>query len=135
MGAHFGLISMSTDRVLPNAEPPLKKTRRPSPRGAEVGNKTVTRADLANALSDRFGLLVRDSREIVEGVLDEIAAALVRGENIKLAGFGSFNLQAKRARSGRNPRNGVEAAISSRRVLSFKPSQNLRDVVRASADA
>jgi integration host factor subunit alpha len=79
--------------------------------------------------------MVRDSKEIVESVFDEISAALVRGENVKLAGFGSFNQILKSARPGRNPKNGVEAVISSRRVLSFKPSNSLRELVKAAAAA
>jgi integration host factor subunit alpha len=135
MAVHFRMIYMSIDRVFPNTEPLIIEKRRPSPRGAVVPNKTVTRADLAGALSHRFGLLLRDSRQIVESVLEEIAEALVRGENIKLSGFGSINQRAKSARPGRNPRNGVDATISSRRVLLFKPSRQLREVVRDGGDA
>jgi integration host factor subunit alpha len=124
---------MSLNRVLANAEPLIIETTLPSPQGVAVPNKTVTRADLADKLSRQFGLMVRDSKEIVESVFDEIAAALVRGENVKLAGFGSFNQISKSARTGRNPKNGVEAVISPRRVLSFKPSNSLRELVKADA--
>jgi integration host factor subunit alpha len=134
MAAHFRLITMSINRVLPNAEPLIIEKRLPSPRAA-AGYKTVTRADLADKLSQQFGLVVRDSKEIVESVLDEIADALVRGENVKLAGFGTFNQLSKSARPGRNPRNGVETTISPRRVLSFKPSNILRELVKADAAA
>jgi integration host factor subunit alpha len=126
---------MSIDRVFPNFEPPVIEKSLPSPRGAALPNKTVTRAGLADKLSRQFGLTVRDSMQIVETMLDEIAAALVRGEKVKLAGFGSFNQLSKSARPGRNPRNGVEATISPRRVLSFKPSNILRELVKAYAEA
>ena len=126
---------MSLNRVLPNVEPPIIEKALPSPQGVAFANKTVTRADLADKLSRQFGLMVRDSRDLVESVLDEIAAALARGENVKLAGFGSFNQLSKSARPGRNPKSGVEAVISSRRVLSFKPSNNLRQRVLVDTDA
>lgn len=126
---------MSLNRALAHAEPPMIEKRLPLPHGAALPNKTVTRADLADKLSGQFGLMARDSRQIVESVLDEIAEALVRGENVKLAGFGSFNQRSKSARPGRNPKNGVEATISPRRVLAFKPSNTLRELVKADAAA
>ena len=134
MAAYLRLIYMSIDRVFPNAEPRNNEKRAPSTRRSVRGNKTVTRADLAETLCRQFGLVGRESRQIVEGVLAEIGDALARGENIKLAGFGSFNLCAKRARPGRNPRNGVEATISPRKVLAFKPSKMLRELVNSSRD-
>ena len=126
---------MSINRVLHNAEPLIVEKRLPTPRGAAAGPMTVTRAHLADKLSQQFGFVVRDSKELVESVFDEISAALVRGENIKLSGFGSFYQRSKNARPGRNPKNGVEAMISSRRVLSFKPSHILRELVLVDADA
>ena len=126
---------MSIDRVFPNVEPLIIEKTLPSPHGAALPNKTVTRADLADRLSRQFGFMVRESRQIVESVLDEIAEAMVRGENVKLARFGSFNQRSKSARPGRNPRSGVEAVISPRRVLSFKPSNSLREMVKGDAAA
>nr|WP_294541425.1 integration host factor subunit alpha [uncultured Rhodoblastus sp.] len=94
---------------------------------ADGGQRTtITRADLADAVVRQFGFSHAESRKFVEDILAEIAAALARGENIKLSGFGSFNQRTKSARPGRNPRSGAEATISPRRVLSFKPSHNLR---------
>ncbi|WP_051335713.1 integration host factor subunit alpha [Methylocapsa acidiphila] len=85
--------------------------------------KTATRADLLDAVHNSCPTLSRaESRDIFEMALQEIADALVRGENVKLRSFGLFSVRAKRARVGRNPRTGVEAPIKPRRVLTFKPS-------------
>lgn len=98
----------------------------PSP---TLNNGTVTRADLAEALYREIGLSRTESSELVESVIDHISSALLRGENVKLAGFGTFLLRDKRERIGRNPKTGVEVPITSRRVLVFKPSQVLRERV------
>lgn len=126
---------MSLDRVTPSAVLRNVEQRLPSTRGSANRKQTVTRADLAQMLANQFGLLGRESKQIVEGVIDEIGAALVRGENIKLSGFGSFNLCSKCARPGRNPRNGAEATISPRTVLLFRPSLILRELVNADPNA
>ncbi|WP_294541364.1 integration host factor subunit alpha [uncultured Rhodoblastus sp.] len=117
---------MSLDRISPNSVLPNSENRQPWTHGDAVLPRTVTRADLADAVVRQFGLSHAESRKFVEDILAEIADALVRGENIKLSGFGSFNQRTKSARPGRNPRNGAEATISPRRVLSFKPSHILR---------
>ena len=64
-------------------------------------------------------------------VLDEIVQELARGNDVKLSSFGTFSLRDKKARSGRNPKTGVEAVITSRRVISFKPSQTMRKTINA----
>lgn len=87
---------------------------------------TITRADLAEAVYRSVGLSRHESSKFVEDVLDEIADALVRGDNIKLSSFGSFLVRAKTERVGRNPKTGVEAPISARRVMVFRPSNILK---------
>ncbi|WP_051952868.1 integration host factor subunit alpha [Methylocapsa aurea] len=88
-----------------------------------IARKTTTRADLLDAVYGACPALSRaQAREIFEMALEEISEALVRGESVKLRSFGLFSVRAKRERIGRNPRTGVEAPISSRRVLTFKPS-------------
>ena len=72
-----------------------------------------------------------DSNEILDMVLDEIVQELARGNDVKLSSFGTFSLRDKKARSGRNPKTGVEAVITSRRVISFKPSQTMRKTINA----
>lgn len=93
---------------------------------------TVTRADLAEAVYREIGLSRSESSELVESVIDHIGDALLKGENVKLAGFGTFSLRDKKERMGRNPKTGKEVPITSRRVLVFKPSQILRDRVDSS---
>lgn len=93
----------------------------------EARKHTVTRSELADALFRRVGLSRLESAQLVEMVIDEISDAALRGENVKLSGFGTFIQRSKRERVGRNPKTGVEAKISPRRVLVFKASHILRD--------
>ena len=93
---------------------------------------TVTRADLSEAVYREIGLSRSESAELVESVIDHISGSLLKGEIVKLAGFGTFSLRDKKERMGRNPKTGKEVPITSRRVLVFKPSQILRDRVDSS---
>ena len=90
---------------------------------------TITRLDLANALKKRFGLTATDSYKMVDIVFEEIEQALVNGEDVKITGFGTFKILSKSARIGRNPKTGVPAVISARRVASFHPSADFRKTV------
>ena len=90
---------------------------------------TITRLDLANAIKNRFGLTVTDSYKMIDIIFDEIEQSLVNGEDVKIAGFGTFKILSKSARIGRNPKTGVPAVISARRVASFHPSENFRKIV------
>lgn len=92
---------------------------------------TLTRAELAEAVHLAVGLSRAECAGLVESVLDQISARLVAGENVKLSSFGSFVLRRKGARVGRNPKTGVEVAIAPRTVLTFRPSQMLRDQINA----
>jgi len=92
---------------------------------------TVTRADLAEALYREIGLSRSESAQLVESVIDHIIDALLRGESVKLAGFGTFSLRDKKERIGRNPKTGKAVPISPRRVLTFKPSQVMRERVNS----
>ena len=91
--------------------------------------KTLTRADLAEAVYRNIGLSRNESSDLVESVLEEICACLENGEEVKLSSFGTFSVQSKLERVGRNPKTGVEAVITPRRVLSFRPSHILKDRV------
>ncbi|OJY63181.1 MAG: integration host factor subunit alpha [Sphingobium sp. 66-54] len=90
---------------------------------------TLTRAEIAEHLNRQVGLSRADSAHLVEQVLDLVADALEKGENVKISGFGTFVLRDKNERVGRNPKTGIEVPITSRRVLTFRPSQALRDRV------
>lgn len=96
-----------------------------------MSTQTVTRADLAEAVYREIGLSRTESAALVESVIDNIIDALLRGESVKLAGFGTFSLRDKAERMGRNPKTGKAVPITSRRVLSFKPSQVVRERVDA----
>ena len=94
-----------------------------------MGGKTITRADLCEAVYQKVGLSRTESADLVEMVLDEISDCLVRGESVKLSSFGSFLVRSKGERIGRNPKTGVEVPIEPRRVLTFRPSQLLRQSI------
>jgi integration host factor subunit alpha len=89
-------------------------------------NRTVTRADLTDAVYRRVGLSRAESAELVEVVLQEMCDTLAEGETVKLSSFGSFVVRDKGQRIGRNPKTGVEVPISPRRVMVFKPSNILK---------
>lgn len=91
--------------------------------------KTLTRADLSDAVHQRVGLSRTESAQLVELVLDEISHAIIRGENVKLSSFGSFIVRSKGQRVGRNPKTGQEVPIEPRRVMVFKPSAILKQRV------
>ncbi|MCI0601032.1 MAG: integration host factor subunit alpha [Beijerinckiaceae bacterium] len=86
----------------------------------------MTRVDLAEAVYRRLGLSRKESSHLVQSVLDELAAALVAGESVKLSSFGRFFVRSKSERTGRNPKTGIEVPITPRRVMVFKPSNVLR---------
>jgi integration host factor subunit alpha len=89
--------------------------------------RTVTRAELSEAVYQEVGLSRSESAELVESVLEEISHALVRGESVKLSSFGSFAVREKGQRIGRNPKTGEEVPILPRRVLVFRASHVLKD--------
>jgi integration host factor subunit alpha len=96
-----------------------------------MAGKTLTRADLAEAVVQKVGLPRNESQELVELVLDEIALSLARGEAVKLSSFGSFGVRQKGQRIGRNPKTGEEVPITPRKVLVFKPSNIMKDRINA----
>ncbi len=93
--------------------------------------RTLTRADLSDAVHQQIGLSRADSAQLVEQVLDSICGALVQGQNVKISSFGTFMLRDKGRRIGRNPKTGKEVPIEPRRVLTFRPSQLMRDRINA----
>lgn len=94
---------------------------------------TLTKAELATMLFDEVGLNKREAKDFVEAWFETIAEALEAGEQVKLSGFGNFQLRDKTERPGRNPKTGEEIPISARRVVTFKPGQKLRARVEAYA--
>jgi len=94
--------------------------------GLAVSGKTITRADLCEAVYQKVGLSRTESAALVELVLQELSDCLERGETVKLSSFGSFVVRKKGQRIGRNPKTGKEVPISPRRVMVFKPSAILK---------
>lgn len=93
----------------------------------------LTKAEMAERLFDELGLNKREAKELVELFFEEIRNALVKGEDVKLSGFGNFTLREKDQRPGRNPKTGEEIPISARRVVTFRPGQKLKSRVEAYA--
>ena len=92
---------------------------------------SLTRADLSDAVHREIGLSRAESAQLVENVLDQITEALLAGGNVKISSFGSFVLRNKGLRIGRNPKTGVEVPIAPRTVLTFRPSQLLRQSINS----
>ena len=92
---------------------------------------SLTKADIADRLFDEVGLNKREAKEFVDSFFEAIKIALEGGENVKLSGFGNFQLRDKKQRPGRNPKTGEEIPISARRVVTFRPGQKLRARVEA----
>jgi integration host factor subunit alpha len=99
-----------------------------------MAGKTVTRAELSEAVYRKVGLSRAESAELVEQVLGEISDTLAAEEDVKLSSFGSFLVRSKGERVGRNPKTGVEVPIEKRRVLMFKPSLNLKAHMNGEAE-
>ena len=90
-------------------------------------SKTVTRADLIEAVYQEVGLSRKESAQLVESVLEQIAGTLASGESVKISSFGTFSVRRKAQRIGRNPKTGEEVPILPRRVLVFRASHVLKD--------
>ena len=86
----------------------------------------LTTADMAERLFEELGLNKREAKELVELFFEEIRAALENGRQVKLSGFGNFDLREKNERPGRNPKTGEEIPISARRVVTFRSGQKLK---------
>ncbi len=87
---------------------------------------TITRAHIAEMIYTQVGLSRNESADLLEDVLDRIAAHLETGESVKISGFGTFSIRQKGRRIGRNPKTGEEVPILPRRVLVFRPSHVLK---------
>jgi integration host factor subunit alpha len=89
----------------------------------------MTKADLVESIYEKIGFSKKESSDIVEMIFDTIKGTLEKGEKIKISGFGNFVVRDKRPRMGRNPQTGQEIMISARRVLTFRPSQVLKQAL------
>lgn len=93
----------------------------------------LTKADMAEALFENLGLNKREAKELVEQFFEEIRSALEQGDQVKLSGFGNFDLRDKNERPGRNPKTGEEIPITARRVVTFRAGRKLKARVEAYA--
>ena len=94
--------------------------------GQNVGNSTVTKADIVEKVYETIGFSKKEASELVELVFNELKKTLQHGEKVKISGFGNFVVRGKNERVGRNPQTGEQIKISARRVLTFRPSQVLK---------
>jgi integration host factor subunit alpha len=91
-----------------------------------MAGKTLTRADLSEAVHREVGLSRTESADLVKAIIDAVAEAVVAGDRVKLSSFGTFMIRDKGGRVGRNPKTGQEVPITPRRVLVFRPSQVMK---------
>jgi len=96
---------------------------------------TLTKAELSELLFDKLGLNKRESKDMVEAFFDILHASLVKGQDVKLSGFGNFNIRRKAPRPGRNPRTGESIPIKARNVVTFHASHKLKGQVQGDTPA
>ena len=92
---------------------------------------TLTKSDIVENLNNEIGLNKREAKELVDMLFNDIKNLLSEGHDVKLSGFGNFQLRDKSSRPGRNPRTGEDVEISARRVVTFKSGQKLKESVKA----
>ena len=97
--------------------------------GQNLGRSTMTKADIVERVYQKIGFSKKEASELVELVFGTLKDVLVRGDKVKISGFGNFVVRGKRERIGRNPQTGEQITISARRVLTFRPSQVLKAVL------
>ncbi len=112
---------MSLSKPLP--DPDLSETA--------PDDNTLTKAQMAELLYQQIGFNKRESKDLVEAFFDQIAERLIEGDDVKLSGFGNFQVRTKSPRPGRNPRTGESVAIAARRVVTFHASPKLKEAVQA----
>ncbi len=102
---------------------------------SSLDTPTLTKAELAELLFDRLGLNKRESKDMVEAFFEIVHGTLVDGQDVKLSGFGNFNIRRKAPRPGRNPRTGESIPIKARQVVTFHASHKLKAIVQGESPA
>jgi integration host factor subunit alpha len=97
-----------------------------------IETPALTKAQLAELLFDRIGLNKRESKDMIDAFFDLISKKLVDGEDVKISGFGNFQIRTKAPRPGRNPRTGQSIPIQARRVVTFHASHKLKEQIQNS---
>ena len=118
------MTKMPSDLPPPD-QPPPERVMLPT-----LETPTLTKAELAELLFERLGLNKRESKDMVEAFFDIIHGTLVKGDDVKMSGFGNFNIRRKAPRPGRNPRTGESIPIKARNVVTFHASHKLKGVVQ-----
>jgi integration host factor subunit alpha len=101
----------------------------------DLESNALTKAQLAELLFEQIGLNKRESKDMVDAFFELISQSLVEGQDVKISGFGNFQIRTKAARPGRNPRTGEPVAIEARRVVTFHASPKLKDSVQTGCDS
>ena len=99
--------------------------------GATMGGSTLTKDLLAELFHEKLEIPIKDTKDILEMIIEEVKLALEAGHNVKISGFGKWAIKNKRPRRGRNPHTGDQLEISARRVVTFHPSDKLRDAINS----
>jgi integration host factor subunit alpha len=102
--------------------------------GKNISNSTVTKADIVDKVYEKIGFSKKEASDLVEMVFEALRGTLVKGEKVKISGFGKFEVKQKKERVGRNPQTGDRITISARRVLNFSPSQVLKALLNGRTD-
>ena len=89
----------------------------------------MTKADIIENIYEKVGISKKETSNVVQSIFDIIKSTLEEGENVKISGFGNFTVRSKKTRRGRNPQTGEEITISARKVITFKPSNVLKDLI------
>ena len=124
---------MSNPTDVPEMDPPEAASDRVILPTLET--PTLTKAELADLLFDRLGLNKRESKDMVEAFFEIVHGTLVDGQDVKLSGFGNFNIRRKAPRPGRNPRTGESIPIKARQVVTFHASHKLKAIVQGESPA
>ena len=97
--------------------------------GQNLGRSTMTKADIVEKVYQKIGFSKKEASELVELVFGTLKTVLIKGDKVKISGFGNFVVRGKKERIGRNPQTGQQIKISARRVLTFRPSQVLKAIL------
>lgn len=111
------------------AKQEMKQTQNPKPRTKNSGGKNLTKKEITNRVHTKTGLPRQTVYEMVTSIFDAFKGELLKGSTVKIANFGTWKIRSKRSRPGRNMKTGETMEISARSVVSFKPSQKLRDIL------
>ena len=118
---------------MPTINQLIKRRRKSAPYKSKT--PALTKAQLSELLFDQIGLNKRESKDMVEAFFDLVSERLVDGKDVKISGFGNFQIRTKAPRPGRNPRTGESIPIEARRVVTFHASHKLKELIQGEGEA